>query len=77
MAMSFQSSEVGLNAKIFRQFRTAEAGLETALRWSYVCDCVSWAVQNELLKFFISMGELILKTFCLKTVFSHLWLRHA
>ena len=60
MAMSFRSSRVGSNAGIFGQFRTNQVGLETALGWSYVCDCVVWLVQNELLKLFISLGELIL-----------------
>ena len=60
MAVSFLSSEVGPIVGIFGQFRTAQVGLETALGWPYVCDCVSWAVQNELIKLFISLGELIL-----------------
>ena len=60
MAVSFRSSGVGANAGIFGQFRTAQVGLETALGWSYVCVCVAWAVQNELLKLFISPRELIL-----------------
>ena len=61
MAMSFRSSGVGLNAGIFGQFRKAQVGLETAFGWSYLCViCVSWVVQNELLKFFINPCELIL-----------------
>ena len=60
MAVSFRSSEVGPNARIFGQFQTPQIGLETALMWSYVCDCVAWVVQNEFLKLFISPGELIL-----------------
>ena len=60
MAVSFRSSGVGSNAEIFGQFRIAQVGLKTALGWSYVCDCVSWAIQNELLKLFINLSELIL-----------------
>ena len=41
MAVSFRSSGVGTNAGNFGQFRTTQVGLETALRWSYVCDCVA------------------------------------
>ena len=41
MAVSFRSSGVRPNAGIFGQFRTAQIGLETALGWSYVCDCVA------------------------------------
>ena len=50
MAVSFRSFRVGPNAGIFGQFQTAQVGLETTLGWSYVCDYVAWAVQNELLK---------------------------
>ena len=61
MAVSFRSSGVGLKAGIFGQFRTAQVGLEIAFGWSYLCViCVAWAVQNELLKLFISPCELIL-----------------
>ena len=38
IAVSFQSSGVGPNARIFGKFRIAQVGLETALGWSYVCD---------------------------------------
>ena len=61
MALSFRSFRVGLKAGIFGQFWTTQVGLETTFGWSYLCVvCVSWAVQNELLKLFISPCELIL-----------------
>ena len=60
MTVSFRSFGVGSNVGIFGQFRTTQVGLETALGWSCVSDCVAWAVQNELLKLFISLSELIL-----------------
>ena len=34
MVVSFWSSEVGVKAGIFRQFRKAQVGLETAFGWS-------------------------------------------
>ena len=44
MAVSFRSSGVGLKAGIFGQFRTAQAGLETAFGWSYLCVVMLWIV---------------------------------
>ena len=44
MAMSFWTYGMGLKAIIFRQFRTAQVGLETAFRWSYLCVVMLWTV---------------------------------
>ena len=44
MAVSFRSFGVGLKARIFGQFRTAQVGLETAFGWSYLCVVMLWTV---------------------------------
>ena len=48
MALSFRSSGVGLKAGIFRQFWTAQVGLETAFWWSYLCVVMLWTVPRRI-----------------------------
>ena len=44
MAVSFQSSGVGLKVGIFGKFRIAQFRLETAFGWSYLCVVMLWTV---------------------------------
>ena len=59
MAVSFQSSRVGLKAKNFGQFRTVWVRLETAFWWSYLCVVMLWTVPMNY-RIFIGPCEPIL-----------------
>ena len=59
MAVSFRSSGVGLKAKIFGQFWTAQFRLETAFGRSYLCVVMFWTVPMNC-RIFIGPCELIL-----------------
>ena len=59
MVVSSQSSGVGPKAGIFRQFRTAQVGLETAFGWSYLCVVMLWTVPMNC-QIFIGPCESIL-----------------
>ena len=57
--VSFRSSEVGLKAGIFGQFRIALVGLEIAFRWSNLCVVMLWTVPMNCRVFFIGPCESI------------------
>ena len=59
MAVSFRSSKVGLNARIFGQFRTVQVQLETAFGWSYLCVMMLWTILMNC-RIFIGSCEPIL-----------------
>ena len=62
MVMSFRSSGVGLKAKIFRQFRTAQFWLEIAFGQSYLCIVMLWTIPMNC-RIFIGPCEPILVLF--------------
>ena len=59
MAVSFQSSAVGLKAEIFGQFWTSQVRLETAFGWSYLSVVMLWTVPMNCQIFIDPCGPIL------------------